>query len=177
MRSRPIRFAPASSAIASMRPSTCLGTPEIRFFGAGPSRSGQLRRTMSKLAPMPPEVTITACAVASNSPTASRVVSAPRTASVGASTVPRTPVTTPPLDVSASTRWRNANCTLPAARTRRSNGSTRPGPVPHVMWKRGTELPWPVARPPPRSAQPGCGSTCTPISCSHSRFSPAANST
>ena len=22
----------------------------------------------------------------------------------------------------------------------------RPGPVPHVRWKRGTELPWPVAR-------------------------------
>ena len=29
------------------------------------------------------------------------------------------------------------------SRTRRSNGSTTPGPVPQVMWKRGTELPWP----------------------------------
>jgi uncharacterized protein len=32
-----------------------------------------------------------------------------------------------------------------AARTRRTNGSTIPGPVPHTMWKRGTELPGPVA--------------------------------
>jgi hypothetical protein len=27
----------------------------------------------------------------------------------------------------------------------RSNGSTTPGPVPQVMWKRGTKLPWPFA--------------------------------
>ena len=39
-------------------------------WAAVPSRSGQYRRTMSWLAPMPPVVTMTACAVSSNSPTA-----------------------------------------------------------------------------------------------------------
>src|SRR5690606_6075095 len=50
-----------------------------------------------------------------------------------------------------------------------------PGPVPQVMWKRGTELPCPSARPSPRSAQPTTGKSFTPIERSHSRFSPAAN--
>jgi hypothetical protein len=61
-------------------------------------------------------------------------------------------------------------------RTRRSNGSTTPGPVPQVMWNRGTELPCPSARPSPRSAQPTTGKTRWPISRSQARFSPAAKS-
>ena len=62
------------------------------------------------------------------------------------------------------------------SRTRRSNGSSTPGPVPQVKWKRGTELPWPCARPPPRSAQPTTGNQRMPIACSHGRISPAAKS-
>ena len=45
------------------------------------------------------------------------------------------------------------------------------------MWKRGTELPWPSARPSPRSAQPTIGKVRWPISRSQERFSPAAKST
>ena len=63
------------------------------------------------------------------------------------------------------------------ARTRRTNGSSTPGPVPQVTWNRGTELPWPRARPSPRSAQPTTGKNRTPCSRSHARFSPAAKST
>ena len=55
------------------------------------------------------------------------------------------------------------------------NGATIPGPVPHVMWNRGTELPGPVAVYPPRSAHPTTGKKLTPFSRSHARFSPAAN--
>ena len=47
------------------------------------------------------------------------------------------------------------------AASARSTGSrkirTTSGPVPQVRWKRGTELPWPAARPSPRSAQPTIG--------------------
>ena len=64
-------FAPAASLIASIRPSTWSGTPQIMFSGASPKRCGQFLRTSSWLAPIPPEVTITACASSSNSPTAS----------------------------------------------------------------------------------------------------------
>ena len=60
--------------------------------------------------------------------------------------------------ISASTRPRAA-----CSRTRRSNGSSTPGPVPQVKWKRGTELPWPCARPPPRSAQPTTGNQRMPM--------------
>ena len=42
-----------------------------------------------------------------------------------------------------------------------------PGPVPHVTWNRGTELPWPSARYPPRSAHCTSGNQRTPCSCSH----------
>ena len=98
---------------------------------------------------MPPLVTITACAPSSNVPISTRELAVPRVAVDGSSTAPRTPVTTPSVRTSSSTRRRNLSCTRPAAtaaRTRRSNGSTTPGPVPHVTWKRGTELPWPSAR-------------------------------
>src|SRR3954453_16535292 len=81
MRSRPMRLAPASSAMPSIRPSTCLGTPEISRLGGGPRRSGQLRRTMSKFAPIPPLVTSTAPPRALNSPETSRELSSPRPAS------------------------------------------------------------------------------------------------
>ena len=49
--------------------------------------------------------------------------------------------------------------------------------MPHVMWKRGTELPCPSARPSPRSAQPTTGKNEIPRDRSQSRFSPAAHST
>jgi hypothetical protein len=117
--------------------------------GASPSRSGHILRTSSWLPPMPPVVAITACAERENSPAGSRSLACPRRTELGASTVPDTPLTAPSVVVSSSTRWRKRSSTRPratAARTRRSNGSTTPGPVPQVMWKRGTEFPCPSAR-------------------------------
>lgn len=98
---------------------------------------------------MPPEVTITAWAPSRNSERTSRELGRPRSASLSTSTSPATPSTAPPVVVSAVTRCRKRSSTRPlatASRTRRANGATTPGPVPHVMWKRGTELPCPVAR-------------------------------
>ena len=114
-----------------------------------PSRSGQLRRTSSWLAPMPPEVTNTTGASSENSPAAVRELGSPRRTGLASSTSPRTPLTAPPESTSSSTLWRKRSSTSPreaASRTRRTNGSSTPGPVPQVRWKRGTELPWPVAR-------------------------------
>jgi hypothetical protein len=91
---------------------------------------------------MPPDVTITAEACSSKSSTTVRDVGAPRGTVVGSSLTPRTPSTTPLVVVSPSTRCRIAQVTRsPAACSRCLNGATTPGPVPHVMWKRGTELP------------------------------------
>ena len=180
MRSRLTTRPPAASVIPSMRPSTCSGTPEIMCFGGTPSRAGQLARTRSWSAPMPPAVTSTAGACSSKLPVSVRELAVPRAASLGARTAPRTPSTVPFVTRSSSTRCRNRSCTSPfstAARTRRSKGSTMPGPVPHVTWNRGTELPCPSARYPPRSAQPTTGKNRTPWACSHDRFSPAAKST
>ena len=90
-------------------------------------------RTRSWLPPMPPDVTITACARSSNSPTtASRLRLAARATPSASSTVAahagrrrrRRPT-------SSSTRWRKRRSTSPraaASRTRRTNGSTTPGP-------------------------------------------------
>jgi hypothetical protein len=139
---------PACSAIAIIRPSTCSGTPESIRAGGLPSRSGQACLTRSWLPPMPPEATITAWARSSKAPAAVRELGLPRGVSLGSSTAPATPSMTPFVAVSVSTRCLNRSDSRPAAtaaRTRRSNGSTTPGPVPHVMWNRGTELPWPVA--------------------------------
>lgn len=97
---------------------------------------------------MPPEVTITAWARSSKESTASRLLAVPRRASLAASTSPLTVSTAPPVRDSPVTRCRNRSSTRPRAtpaRTRRSKGSTSPGPVPQVMWKRGTELPCPDA--------------------------------
>jgi hypothetical protein len=116
--------------------------------GGRPSRSGQLSLTRSWFPPMPPEVTITAWARSSNSPTATRELAVPRAASLGSRIWPRTPSTWPSVALSSSTRWRNRNVTSPrstASRTRRTNGASTPGPVPHVMWNLGTELPCPIA--------------------------------
>ena len=55
----------------------------------------------------------------------------PARAPLGSSTDPRTPVTAPPEITSSSTWWRKRSSTSPraaASRTRRSNGSTTPGP-------------------------------------------------
>jgi len=135
--------------MASIRPSTYSGTPQIIRSGAGPSRSGQFSRTRSKLPPIPPEVTITAGACSSNSPASVRELRVPRAAWLGSRIAPRTPSTVPPVTVSPSTRCRNRSPTRPepaASLTRCSNGATTAGPVPQVTWKRGTELPCPSAR-------------------------------
>ena len=50
------------AVMPSIRPSTCAGTPATMRAGGVPSRSGQARRTRSWLPPMPPLVTMTACA-------------------------------------------------------------------------------------------------------------------
>ena len=50
-------------------------------------------------------------------------------------------------------------------------GSRIAGPVPQTMWKRGTELPWPIAPYPPRSVHPTTGKNFTPLHLSQSRFS------
>ena len=89
---------PAACVISSIRPSTWSGTPEIMCFGGSPSRFGQLARTSSWLAPMPPEVTITTGASSANSPTAVRELFWPRRTPLGSSSSPRTPVTAPPLE-------------------------------------------------------------------------------
>ena len=117
---------------------------------------------------MPPEVTTTAGARSSNSPATSRDELTPRSASLGASTVPRTPTTAPSSTISSSTWCRKPNSTSPRsspASTGSANTRTTSGPVPQVRWNRGTELPWPVALPPPRSAQPTIGRTRSPSSC------------
>ena len=91
---------------------------------------------------------MTAGALSENSPTTSREDGSPRPTALGASTEPATPSTWPSVTDSASTRWRKRRSTSPRAapsRTFASNGSMTPGPVPHVTWKRGTELPWPIA--------------------------------
>src|SRR3954451_9352667 len=161
-----------------MRPSRCAGTPDSMWSRGVPSRFGQAARTRSWLPPIPPDATITTGARSSNSPVTSRLLGAPRSAESGARTAPRTPTTRPSSTMSSSTRWRFRMDTRPlaaAACTRRTNGSTTPGPVPQVMWNRGTELPCPPADPLPRSAQPTTGKKRTPFSCSQARFSPAAN--
>src|SRR3954469_5503 len=178
MRSRLTTEAPAASVATSIRPSTCAGTPESIRCGAGPSRAGQFFRTRSWLPPIPPEVTTTACALTSKVPISVRELASPRATPLGSSTPPRTPVTVPPVTTRSSTRCRNRRSIRPrsaAARTRAMNGPTTPGPVPQVMWNRGTELPWPVAVYPPRSAQPTTGKKPMPCCLSQARFSPAAN--
>src|SRR3954467_6356214 len=178
MRSLLTTLAPAASVASSMWPSTCAGTPDSSRCGAGPSRAGQFRRTISWLPPMPPAVTTTACAVIAKSPISVRELASPRATPLPSSTAPRTPVTAPSVTSSSDTRCRKRSSTRPAstaARTRRAHGSTTPGRVPQTMWKRGTELPGPVAVYPPRSAQPTTGKKPMPCSLSQARFSPAAN--
>ena len=180
IRSRLIRLAPASSAIWSIRPSTCAGTPASIVSGNSPRRStGQYFFMRSKLWPIPPVVTMTAGARSSKSATSSRFDSTPRAVWLGASVRPRTPTTVPDSVRSVSTRCRNPNSTSPAV-SAASTGSrktrTTSGPVPQVRWKRGTELPCSAAPEPPRSAQPTIGVRRRPRSRRYCRFSPAANS-
>ena len=87
--------APASWVTPSISPSTWAGTPDSMRAGGSPSRAGHMRRTRSWLAPMPPEVTMTACARSENSPTTVRELATPRAAALGSSTSPSTPSTTP----------------------------------------------------------------------------------
>src|SRR5260370_891658 len=53
MRSRLMRWAPASSARPSIRPSTWAGTPDGSFSGHVPSPAGQLWRARAGSPPMP----------------------------------------------------------------------------------------------------------------------------
>ena len=72
----------------------------------------------------------------------------PRAAPDGARMSPAAPVTAPSAERSVVTLWRARIVTRPCASpssTAAWNGATMPGPVPHVMWNRGTELPGPVA--------------------------------
>ena len=78
MRSRLMTLPPAASVMPSMRPSTWSGTPQIMRLGGSPSRFGQLWRTRSRLPPMPPEVTMMACAFSAKSPTTVRELACPR---------------------------------------------------------------------------------------------------
>ena len=140
--------APACSVTASIEPSTYAGTPEIIDVGAAPRRAGHCLRTSSWFPPMPPDDTIVAPAVISNEPTTSREVAVPRAAPDGARISPAAPVTAPSAVRSVVTRWRGRIVTRPRASpssTAAWNGATIPGPVPQVMWNRGTELPGPVA--------------------------------
>ena len=108
-----------------------------------------------------------------------RELRSPRAAPVGSRTSPCTPCTTPFVMTSPHTRCRKWNRTRPVctwARTRRANGSTTPGPVPHVTWKRGTLFPGPLGPDAPRSAHPTNGNQRIPCACSHARISPAAKS-
>ena len=91
---------------------------------------------------------IVAPAVTSNEPTTSRELTAPRTDPDGVRTSPEAPVTAPSEVVRAVTRCRGRIVTRPArsaSSTAAAKGATIPGPVPQVMWKRGTEFPGPVA--------------------------------
>ena len=126
------------------------GTPESIRRARRRAAPGQFRRTRSWLPPMPPEVTMTACAaeleVADHRPRSS---ARPRPTSLGSRTSPRDPGRPRRRRRSArSTRCRNRSSTRPRATARRPAARTaraRPGPVPQVMWKRGTELPCPLA--------------------------------
>ena len=60
------------SVMPIIRPSTCAGTPESMRAGGGAEPRRPASRTRSWLPPIPPEVTITACARNSNSPAAVR---------------------------------------------------------------------------------------------------------
>jgi hypothetical protein len=149
MRSALMIAPPAFWVISIIEPSTKSGTPASMNFGGVPMRSGQFLRTRSWLPPMPPDVTITACAENEKSPATVRELGSALPVGEASSTSPDTPSHTPLVTLTFVTLWRNLSVTSPfatASRTRRSNGSTTPGPVPHVTWKRGTELPCPSAR-------------------------------
>lgn len=152
-----------------MRPSTYAGTPVTMDSGGVPMRStGQFFLTSSWFAPMPPEVTMTALARSSKSPTVSRDEATPRAAAEGSSSDPRTPTAAPSSTINSSTWCRYLKSTSPrsaAASTGSRKTRTTSGPVPHVMWKRGTEFPCPVAVPEPRSAHPTFGVTFSPRPC------------
>ena len=131
-----------------MRPSTCAGTPESICVGAGAEALGPAARTSSWLPPIPPELTITAPAASSNSPTTSRELDRPRAQSSGARIAPVTPSTAPSVTVEPVDAVAEAQLDEPVAlrlADAATNGSIRPGPVPQVTWKRGTELPGPFA--------------------------------
>ncbi|GAW25974.1 putative fumarate reductase succinate dehydrogenase flavo protein [Rosellinia necatrix] len=161
LRSRLMTFAPADSTMSIMRPSTWAGTPMTKFSGTlGPRRStGQAFLTASTFPPMPPVAMTTAEPRSSNVSIAFLDDWAPRSTGSCSSTRPRTPTALPDPSstTSSSTTWRKRNSTRPffsAARTGSAKTRTTSGPAPQVMWKRGTELPWPSAVPSPRSAQP-----------------------
>jgi hypothetical protein len=105
---------------------------------------GQLRRTTSRLPPIPPPATTRACAEKLNWPTFVVEVGTPRGSSVGSSTEPDTRTPEPSISIEV-TRCRARIRTRRECSTRSANGSTSAGPVPQTRWKRGTELPCPGA--------------------------------
>ena len=112
-------------------------------------------RTRSWLPPMPPLATTTEARLDRE---LADLVPVAGLAALGAhpepGCCPTTPTIAPSRRISSSTRCRNRSSTSPASTpssTVLMNGSSTPGPVPQTMWKRGTELPWPVAVYPPRS--------------------------
>ena len=128
---------------------------------------------------MPPDDTIVAPAVISNASTTSRELATPRAAPEGARMSPVGAGDGAVLDVSATSRGGAARivtrpCASPAS-TAAWNGATTPGPVPQVMWKRGTELPGPVADVAAALGPADDGKKPTPFSRSHARFSSCAN--
>ena len=109
----------------SIRPSTCSGTPEIIRFGGVPSRAGQYARTRSWSAPIPPDVTITACA--RELERADLVAGARRAARGGRRAPARRRArrsTTPSVTVSSSTRCRNRSSPGPSATASRTRART-----------------------------------------------------
>ena len=141
-----------ASAISSIRPSTCAGTPEIMCCGGV---AEPLRPVAAH------EVVVAADAAggddhrlrarARTSPTAARELAcAARARRSARAPSPRTPSTAPPVDDQLVDPVAEAQLDEPASRPPRARGARtarpRPGPVPQVTWKRGTELPCPVAR-------------------------------
>ena len=132
-----------------MRPSTCSGTPEIMCFGG----------VAEPLRPvLPHQIVIAADAAGGDdhrlraqreiaddlARAALAALDARRLEDRAADAVDRAVGDRQRIDAVAEFEGQPAAASA-ASRARRSNGSTMPGPVPQVTWKRGTELPWPIA--------------------------------
>ena len=142
---------PAAWVIAIIRPSTWSGTPEIMRVGGAPQARGPVAAH---------ELVVGADAARGDDDglraqrevawPPSRELAWPRRTPLGSRTRPAHAVDRAAAD-GAARRPGGGSAARPgprraASRTRRTNGSISPGPVPQVTWKRGTELPWPGRR-------------------------------